>query len=342
MTILREQWSWPARKNEGDVTEEYKMAFKARAFLFRLATAMAIIFLFAELGHSGGPKYVAGSSYFNPSTMGQPITWSAGQISYYTDQGDLSPILPNASANVFVANAFSEWTAVSIAALTVTNPGQLAEDVNGSNIAVNSSGTVTAPADITPGATQTPVGIVYDYDGSVTDALLGTGAGDSSECFWNAAYGGADNFGVGANFLHALVVINGQCARQTSQLTDVEYRLVRVLGNVLGLGWSQMNSNVITDNPRPTSDDFAGFPVMHYIDMLSCVPITICYPNPYQLAADDAAALSRLYPAGSSNSIARIHGSVYFVDPLGTAAQPMQGRECGRALDRSRHEPAFP
>ena len=341
MTILREQWSWPAGKNERDVTEEYKMAFKARAFLFRLATAMAIIFLFAELGHSGGPKYVAGSSYFNPSTMGQPITWSAGQISYYTDQGDLSPILPNASANVFVANAFSEWTAVSIAALTVTNPGQLAEDVNGSNIAVNSSGTVTAPADITPGATQTPVGIVYDYDGSVTDALLGTGAGDSSECFWNAAYGGADNFGVGANFLHALVIINGQCALQTSQLADVEYRLVRVLGNVLGLGWSQMNLNVITDNPRPTSDDFAGFPVMHYIDMLSCVPITICYPNPYQLAADDAAALSRLYPAGSSTSIARIHGSVYFVDPLGTAAQPMQGvNVVARWIDPSTNQPS--
>jgi hypothetical protein len=27
-----------------------------------------------------------------------------------------------------------------------------------------------------------------------------------------------------------------QCALQSSQLTDVEYRLVRVLGSVLGLG----------------------------------------------------------------------------------------------------------
>jgi len=53
-------------------------------------------------------------------------------------------------------------------------------------------------------------------------------------------YGGVDNFGTGANFLHALVVINGQCALQSSQLTDVEYRLVRVLGSVLGLGWSQL------------------------------------------------------------------------------------------------------
>jgi hypothetical protein len=272
------------------------MTFPARSFLLRLASAVAIVLFFAMLSRAGGPEYVAGSSYFNSGTMGQPITWSQGQVNYYTDQGDLSPILPNVSANAFVANAFAQWTSVSAAALTATNGGQLAEDVNGSNIAINSSGTVTAPADITPTAIQTPVGIVYDYDGSVTDALLGADAGDPSQCFWNAVYGGVDNFGAGANFLHALVVINGQCALQSSQLTDVEYRLVRVLGNVIGLGWSQMNLNVITGNPRPTPDDYAGFPVMHFMDPVTCVPITVCYANPYQLASDDAAALARLYP----------------------------------------------
>ncbi len=200
----------------------------ARSFFLRLASALAIVFFFAILARAGGPEYVAGSSYFNSSTMGQPLTWSLGQVNYYTDQGDLSPILPNSAANAFVSTAFAQWTAVATAALTATNAGQLAEDVNGSNIAVDSNGTVTAPTDITPSATQTPVGIVYDYDGSVTDALLGAGAGDSSQCFWNAVYGGVDNFSAGANFLHALVVINGQCALQSSQLTDVEYRLVRV------------------------------------------------------------------------------------------------------------------
>src|SRR5580698_1212054 len=254
----------------------------ARAFFFRLATALAIVLFFAVLARAGGPKYVAGSSYFNASTMSQPLTWSLGQVNYYTDQGDLSPILPNSAANAFVASAFAQWTSVSTAALTATNAGQLAEDVNGSNIAVDSNGTVSAPSDITSAATQTPVGIVYDYDGTVTDALLGAGAGDSSQCFWNAVYGGVDNFGASANFLHALVVINGQCALQSSQLTDVEYRLVRVLGGVIGLGWSQMNLNVITGNPRPTPDDYAGFPVMHYIDSPSCVPITVCYASPYR------------------------------------------------------------
>jgi hypothetical protein len=312
-----------------------------RSFLFRLVTAAALVFFFAIVARAGGPKYVAGSTFFNPSTMDQPLTWPAGQVNYYTDQGDLSPILPNASANAFVASAFAQWSAVSTASLTITNAGQLAEDVNGSNIVAGSYGTITAPADITSAATGTPVGIVYDFDGSVTNALLGAGAGDASQCFWNAVYGGTDNYSSGANFSHALVVINGQCVLQSSQLTDVEYRLVRVMGSVLGLGWSQMNLNVITRNPAPTSADYAGFPVMHYLDEQNCVPITICYANPYQLAPDDIAALSRLYPAGASATMARIHGSVYFVDRLGNKGQPMQGvNVVARWIDPSTNLPS--
>lgn len=303
------------------------MAKKSKsAFVLRLATALAFVFLFAMIARAGGPEYVAGSSFFNSSMMGQPLIWSVGSVNYYTDQGDLSPILPNASANALVASSFAQWTAVTSAALNVTAAGQLAEDVNGSNIEINFNGTVTAPADITPSAAQTPVGIVYDYDGSVTNALLGAGAGDPSECFWNAVYGGPDNFGAGANLEHALVVINGQCALQSSQLTDVEYRLVRVLGEVLGLGWSQLNLNVITGDPPATAADYAGFPVMHYMDPINCIPITLCYANPYQLASDDVAAISSLYPMSGANvTSASIYGSVYFVDPMGNGTQPMQG-----------------
>lgn len=158
-------------------------------------------------------------------------------------------------------------------------------------------------------------------------------------CFFNAVFGGDDDFGPFAAYQHALIVINGQCALQSSQLNDVEYRLVRVIGNVLGLGWSQLDLNVITGAPHPTADDSAGFPVMHASDPMNCVPITLCYPNAYQLAMDDTAAISRLYPVTSQNqnnfpgkqifssATARIHvhGSVYFTDARGNATQPMQG-----------------
>jgi hypothetical protein len=324
-----------------------------RPDFFQLLLAVAWIAGTAPFAAAGGPKYVAGASYFNSGTAGTPLTWAEGQVNYYTDQGNLSPILPGPSADAFVADAFSQWTAISTAAVAAIRAGQLAEDVNGSNVYVNPDGTITMPADIMPSATGTPVGVVYDYDGTVTDALLGQGAGDPSECFYNAAYGGVDNFGVNAYFLHALVVINGMCALSSSQLTDVEYRLVRVLGQVLGLGWSQLNDNVVTGNPHPTQQDYAGFPVMHSLDPPNCIPITLCYANPYQPKMDDQAALSRLYPVTAANqsqfpgqqifsaNTARIYGSVYFTDSSGLAGQSMQGvNVVARWIDPSTGSPS--
>jgi hypothetical protein len=162
---------------------------------------------FTSSAYAGGPKYIAGVSYFNPGTVGTPLTWSGGTITYYTDQGSLSPIYPGPSADALVADSFSQWTSISTAAISPIHGGQLAEDVNGSNVYVNPDGTITMPADIMPTATGTPLGVVYDEDGSVTDAFLGQGAGDSSECFSNAVFGWIDNFATDAYFAHALVVI---------------------------------------------------------------------------------------------------------------------------------------
>src|SRR5208282_598237 len=308
-----------------------------RRFLIRLFLAVAIIFLFALLARAGGPQRIAGTSYFAATVTGQPLVWPQGTITYYTDQGDLSPILPNVAANAFVDAAFNQWTSVPTAAIVASSGGQLAEDVNGTNVYVNSGGTITMPADIQPSATGTPVGVVYDEDGSVTEALLGAGAGASSQCFTNAVYGGDDNFGAMATYQHALIVINGQCVQVSSQLVEVEYRLARVIGAVFGLGWSQLNLNVITGSPPPVAADFAGFPLMHDIDSTSCVPITTCYPNPLQLAVDDVSAMSRLYPVTAHNlssfsgkqifssTTTGIQGSVWFTDTSGNPTQPMQG-----------------
>ncbi|MGH9810387.1 MAG: hypothetical protein ACRD9W_24595, partial [Terriglobia bacterium] len=225
---------------------------RASAFLSRLALAAVIVFVWALLLRAANPKNIAGTSYFNSPMAGLPLTWPQGQIVYYTDQGDLSPVLPNGLANSFVADAFSQWTSVTTAALSAANAGQLAEDVNGSNVVVISDGSISMPADIQPTATGTPIGIVYDADGSVTNALLGAGAGDSGECFFNAVFGGDDNYGALATYEHALIVINGQCAQDPSQFTEVKYRLVRVIGSVIGVGWSQLNLNVQTGSPTTT------------------------------------------------------------------------------------------
>jgi hypothetical protein len=294
------------------------------------AAVFVLLLAFLQMARAGGPRYIAGISYFNQGTAGTPLTWAQGEIEYYTDQGRLSSTVSGPQADALVADAFSQWSSISTAAVSAMRAGQLAEDVSGVNVYRNSDNSITMPTDILPTATGTPVGIVYDVDGTVTDALLGQGAGDPSECFGNAVFGGLDNFGTNAYFLHALVVLNGNCVAQLPD-PDVEYRLVRVLGQVLGLGWSQTNLNVQTGNPPPSANDYVGFTIMHAVDSPSCVPISLCYSNggkvnPYQPKMDDQAALARLYPGTTfSANTARIHGKVYFAHTGGLAGQGMQG-----------------
>ncbi len=227
------------RRNEREVTMQTKVASTVRLFLLRLAFGVTVVLLCALTSRAGGPARVAGSAYFDPTVEGRPLTWPQGSITYYVDQGNLSPVLPNSDANALVASAFSQWTSVPTAALSVTAGGGLAEDVSGANVTRNSDGTISMPPDIQPSSTGTPVGFVYDYDGTVTSALLGAGAADRTQCFYNAVFGGNDNYGSFATYEHALIVINGQCAQQSSQISEIQYRLVRAIGNVLG--WAGHN-----------------------------------------------------------------------------------------------------
>jgi hypothetical protein len=183
----------------------------------RIAGVAVLLICSAVASRAGGPAFVAGSGYAS-GVEGQPLIWASGSVQYFTDQGNLSAILTGAQADALVATAFSTWTSIPGVALSASQGGHLAEDVNGSNIETNGYGVVTAPADITSSATGTPVGIIYDYDGTVTDAILGQGAGDLDDCFTNAVYGGPDNFSMGGNIVHALVVINGVCASTSAQL----------------------------------------------------------------------------------------------------------------------------
>ena len=103
---------------------------------------------------AGGPAFVAGSGY-NAGVEGQALIWATGTgststVQYFTDQGNLSPILTGAQADALVATAFSTWTSIPGVALTASLGGHLAEDVNGSNIETNGYGVVTGPPTLQP------------------------------------------------------------------------------------------------------------------------------------------------------------------------------------------------
>ena len=302
-----------------------------------MSSVLVTVAALALTAAAGGPLYVAGVSGFDAGSAGTPLTWAGGQVTYYTDRGDLSSVLSGATADALVADAFSRWTSVSTAALAITRGGQLDEDVSGAN--VTRTGTLlTMPADVQPGSNK-PVAIVYDYTGAVIDALLGAGSSGAASCDSNMVVGGPDRFTADGHLAHALVIINGNCAT-SSTIPLLRYRLVRmlgrVLGRVLGLDWSQLNDNVATKTPPPGNDDYAGFPMMHPAGSL-CSSGYGCVYNADQLRMDDRAAISRLYPVTPENAAnfsgkqafatatARVRGVVRFPDWDGAPGAGMQG-----------------
>jgi hypothetical protein len=182
----------------------------------RSAFLAALIFqvLLSRLAFAGGPLNVAGVSGFQNGLAGTPITWANGRATYYTDQGNLGPLLPSAAADQFVADAFARWTSISTAALRADRAGALAEDVNGTNVFLL-NGTLSLPLDIQPNSPK-PIAIVYDAERRVTDALLGEGAGASELCSTNSIYVSVDQCTSDAHIAHALVIINGNCATENS------------------------------------------------------------------------------------------------------------------------------
>ncbi|HUY80182.1 MAG TPA: IPT/TIG domain-containing protein [Acidobacteriaceae bacterium] len=264
-----------------------------------LLISLALITLAAATAHAGGPRYVAGTAYFSPSVTGRPIVWANGQLSYYTDLGDLSPELTHTQANALVASAAAVWNAVPTAAINIASGGSLSEDVNGSNV-TRSGNTLTIPADIQSSDTAKPIAIVYDEDGSVIDTFFGAGASTPTMCQQDGVFTFVDNLSPAGNIVHALILVNGLCATNSAQIAVLQYQLIRAFGQALGLDWSQANEEDFATN-QITSADLAGWPIMHPIERLCHASGETCMPNDTTLRYDDIAALNRLYPVTAAN-----------------------------------------
>jgi len=266
--------------------------------LLRLLTGFVLAFLGSISASAGGPKFVAGVSYFNPAVLGQPVNWSGGQVRYYVDQGPLGT-LSNAQAVAMVDAAAAIWSAVPTAAVKLTDEGALAEDVSGSNVLAG-NGFFAAPSDVTPSATGTPVAVIFDSDGSVIDALEGVGASTPSNCALNGPLVWIDNFNPNATFAHGVIVLNGRCATSASLLETMSYQLERAFGRILGLDFSQVNDNAVSLAATEPNGVLA-WPVMQPINS-ECGPQGgTCIPNPGTLRMDDIAALNRIYPVTAAN-----------------------------------------
>ena len=258
-------------------------------FLLLLAPSTAL---------AGGPKYVAGASFFNPAVLGVPVHWASGQVNYYVDQGPLSSSVSNQQATAMVDAAAALWSAVPTAGVTLADMGPLNEDVNGANIQVNSSGQITAPADVTPSATNYPLAVIYDADGSVINDLFGATTSQPDACQNNGVYVWMDNLNPDATIAHGIILLNGLCATNADMLAMMSFELERAFGRILGLDYSQVNPSALSSGePGGTQ----GWPIMQPLSGVCGSSGGQCIPNATTLQYDDIAALNRIYPITAAN-----------------------------------------
>jgi hypothetical protein len=269
----------------------------------RAGAAVLFSLVWALLGTAGasGPHWVAGVDYFDPAAKGSPIVWSGGRISFYMDQGRLSPLLAQTQVASLLATAAAVWTSVPTAAVSIVNAGVLNEDVNGSNVTANiPSGTgAVLPADVQPTATGKPVAIIMDADGSVIDAIYGSDASDPANCTQDGVFTQVDSMTTAGNIAHGLMILNGRCATTQAGVTLMQYQMVRAFGRLLGLDWSQVNDSMFP--AHTTTEGRAGWPMMHPFEWLCSEYSYSCMTSPMTLRLDDIAGLNRLYPVTGAN-----------------------------------------
>jgi hypothetical protein len=264
----------------------------------RIVACLALVS--SSLLYAGGPRLVAGSTYFDPAVMGQPVRWAGGQVNYYVDPGPLSATVSHAQAVAMVDAAAALWSAVPTAAVALVDKGTLKEDVSGFNV-VASSGTLTQPSDVAPGAVDYPLAVIFDTDGSVIDALLGATASDPLSCHSSGVLAWTDNVRTDATAAHAVIVVNGRCTSTNNRLQMMNFLLERAFGLVLGLGHSQVFPDALTTWRQ---DEAQAWPVMQPGSGACNSSGGRCIPNLSTLQPDDVAELNRLYPVTADNQSA--------------------------------------
>ena len=271
--------------------------------LRRPAILIGQIFILLLLGcpalFAGGPKYVAGVSYFNPAVVGQPVIWEGGKVTYRVDQGPLSATVNNQQGRAMVDAAAALWSGVPTAAVQLTDGGELAEDVNGANV-VAENGVFEAPGDVTPSSEGAQVAVVFDADGSVINALAGQGASEPDNCAQNGVVFWLDNMDPDATLEHGVMVLNGLCTGTAGQLQMMSFQVERAFGRLLGLDYSQVNPNALTQ-ASSEPNGLLGWPIMQPAMGLCGAAGGACVGSPATLQWDDIAALNRLYPVTSAN-----------------------------------------
>ncbi len=296
----------------------------------RRAIIIIIFSAVSSWSFAGGPTTVGGPAVGNRPAFGvdgHPFTWYAASmpIKYRVDPGPMAAtssktVIDHAAGVQRVQNMFGVWQGVSTADLSFTNAGALLPAGSYQSGDLKTAQQFNDVMGSCRSAVQNPV--IFDADGTLM-ASLGLPPeviGFNTGCAVDSANG---------YFTGSAIIMNGKVqdgvnspssAGPNYELTANEFdeAITHEIGHFIGLGHSQINSDLLLDLIFPCDvDRLAGLPLMF--------PVLFCQAKKDAglpvLSADELSWVTELYPKSvSPANYGVISGSIFFPDGV-TAIQ---------------------
>lgn len=237
----------------------------------RGALAFVALACLVPHAHAGG--------YLSVSSGGVARSWS-GTVTVNLDQGTLGA-LSNGQANTLALDAINRWASSSIAtcSLSFSQGSTLPVDVTSANF--NTYLNEGSPDGLTP--------IVYDTNGTITDAMIGAGAGNAVLGFAGPVWLSGNTIVEGRAVLNGRF-IDGNSTSPNPEVTVLQFEgvIAHELGHMLNLDHAQFNDAFVNVDGFHTAD-FTGYPTMY----------PLVHDNIDTLEIDDEYWISSLYPSAS-------------------------------------------